>query len=216
MAWSGIVFSSALFLCGFSSPLPAQTQTTINARGEARTAPIHAQGGGWSASVDRNTMQAVFTVNQQDLAAGRSVDYELLVTNTGSNAVKIPRTLEWKDVDSGGSDQRYTEGKVVFELSTKDRFTPMSPTLNLYSVGEKPSTQLDLEPGDSIRILGTMSLPAMAFNPNWIGQATLTAHFCVSSIEFALSEGAHKKTEKNQMLWCVSADPKYEVNLPEH
>jgi hypothetical protein len=206
-----------VLLFAFSPLLPGQTKTVINARGEERAAPWHAQGAGWSVGVDRDVLQALINIEDQKLTAGSVVDYELTVTNTGSEAVNVPRSLEWKDVDSGSSEQRYTEAKVVFELGTKESFTNLTPTLNFYSVKEKPSTQLVLYPGDSIRILGTLSVQAREFSPKWTGKATLTAHLCVSSIHLTSVPGPGKRNEiAKQMLWCVTADPKYEVSLPEH
>jgi len=139
-----------------------------------------------------------------------------MVTNTGTKPVMVPRALEWSDVDSGGPEQNYKIAKVVFQLGTKQSFTNLTPMLNLYSVEPKPSTQLTLNPGDSVRILGTLSLPPAESHPNWSGAATLTAHFCVSSIRIASPAGpTHKNSSENRMLWCVTARPTYDVKLSQ-
>jgi hypothetical protein len=206
-------FSTTVLLLAFSALLDAQTQTIINGRGEQRPAPYHASGGGWSATVDHDTARAALTLAERDLKPRGTADYDVVVTNTGSKSVTVPRTLDWGEIDSGASGQEYLIGQVVFELSTKDAFTPITPALNLYSVDGKPSSRLVLEPGDSVRILGTLRLPANGFSPKWRGTAALTAHFCISSVRISSGEGSRHASQNKTMLWCVSADPTYEVHF---
>jgi hypothetical protein len=217
MKRSVVVLSAAFFLCVFSALLLAQTETVIDARDKERIQPAHAQSSGWSAGVNRDTtLEAVFTIADPNLKPGSHVDYELAITNTGTKATAIPRTLDWKDVDTDSLDQRYVKGSVNLELRAKDATTFIPPTLILYSTDQKPSTALVLAPGDSIRLLGTTILPATAFSPKGGGTATLLGHFCVSAVSVSVTPTGSRPrgiSTSESGMWCANADQKYEVTF---
>src|SRR5271167_799141 len=212
MPRSAIAFSSAVALCAFSSLLVAQTETIIDGRDKGLTQ--HAGASSWGAGVNRDTtLEAVFTIGDPNLKPGSHVDYELVITNTGTKAIAIPRTLDWKAVDTGSFEQRYVNGSVILKLRTKEMETFIPSNLSLYSTDQKPSTTLVLAPGDSIRLLGTTVLPAWTFRPKGTGNPMLLGHFCVTAVSESVT-AARRGTFEN-LLWCVNADQKYEVDLPD-
>jgi hypothetical protein len=199
---SVLVLSAAIVLCGFSSLLRAQTETVIDARDRD---PVTTGTASWTASLNPDTtLKAALAVADPNLRAGSRVDYDLVITNTGRKAVAIPRTLDWKEIGSNSSGRRYVRGTVEFQLSAENMTTIIPILLNVYSVDEKPATALVLRPGDTIRFLGNIVLPKMAFGPKWRGDAMLVAHFCESSVSMTRFA--------EESLWCVSSGEKFEVN----
>jgi|HubBroStandDraft_2_1064218.scaffolds.fasta_scaffold22288_2 hypothetical protein len=197
--------------------LSAQTETVINTRGLRESQPPHDQGAGWCAGVNPDTkLEARFTIDDPSPRAGSPVNYELLITNKGENAITLPRALNWKVVvDSDSLEQRYVMASVTLELRTQNAQTYITPTLNLYATADKTDTLLSFHPGDSLRILGTSVLPATPFGSQSGGRTTLLGHLCVSAISRNFTQsptGRKANGGRQQMLWCTNADEKYEVN----
>lgn len=194
--------------------LSAQTETVINDRDAP--GPPHDVGAGWSAGVNpETTLIAHFILDDPAPKPGSAVNYDLRITNMGEKAVVLPRALDWKVVEDGSADQQYVRASVTLELSTDKAITFITPTMNLYLVAGKPDTSLTLRPGDSVRLLGTATMPLTAFGPNLEGPAEFTGHLCVHQVSksFTHSSSGHKfSSSRQQMLWCVNADEKYEVN----
>ena len=207
----------SLLLAGLllsAGKLSAQTETVINDRGAPQMP--HDVGAGWSAGLNPDTtLVAHFTVAGPTPKPGSAVNYELLITNMGEKAVALPRALDWKVVENGSADQQYVRARVTLELSTGETSTFITPTMTLYLVAGKPDTSLTLRPGDSLRLLGTATMPLTAFSPNLEGPADLTGHLCVHQVSksFTQSSTGHKiSNSRQQMLWCVNAGEKYQVN----
>jgi hypothetical protein len=207
----------AVFVLLAVGRLPAQTETVISARDLTEAQTRDDQAAGWTVGVNPDTnLEARFTVDNPTPNPGSAVNYELLIMNKGEHAITLPRALSWEEVNNGSQDQRYTKASVTLELRTEKAFTYLTPTLNLFSTQEKPVTTLILRPGDSLRLLGTTTLPVIAFSPQTAGRANLIGHLCVRDVSKAFAQSGSDKTVNNnyrqQILWCANADEKYEVN----
>ena len=92
---------------------------------------------------------------------GKRFDYTLTVTNETAHDIKLPRSLVWSDVaDVNKKEQTYEVSRLIFELHAPTSTTALPGGITLYGSVERPSTIVDLKPGESFRILGdTMMFP---------------------------------------------------------
>jgi len=133
---------------------------------------------------DDTALRAVFTIdNPTNLKRGNRFDYELVITNQGNKTLVIPQCLNWEDVESGSRDQRYIWATVGVKVSAKgDLESELDGGLTLYGTEERPSSELVLKSGESVRILGSEILPiSMSINGKIIGEAKLAGVFYVGS-----------------------------------
>lgn len=203
------------WLVATAERLAAQTETVIDGRNAAAAQFPHDQGAGWAAGVNPDTtLEAHFTIDNPPLKSGQPFNYELLITNTGEKTITLPRSLDWKIVETEDLEQDYVKASVTLELRSKGAFTYITPTLDLYSAPGKPDTLLVLHPGDSLRILGTSTLP-MRSGPEWAGPKTLIGHLCMRSVSETFRQtpvGRRSNGARHEIPWCANADEKYEVS----
>ena len=220
------VLAAIVLVCAFSSILLAQTETVIDTRGKELSQPqccnfVDFSGFG---SHPNEALKAVFTVDDlSEVTATVPTDYEMVITNRGKDSVVIPRSLDWKDVDTGTSEQRFERAVVLFQLSAEggsDTWLSKGG-VTLYSSDDRPSSQLVLGPGDSIRILGSTVLADPKMVGLKLGKATLSAQFCLTSVVWLRPDPAKDAPKKNgaepgwqgRSLRCASVEQKYEVSL---
>jgi len=126
----------------------------------------------------------VFTIdNPANLKRDHRFDYELVITNRGNKALVIPQCLNWEDVDTGSRDQRFVWASVGIKVRTKDDLEgELNGGLTLYGAEDRPSSELVLKPGESVRILASVTLPiSMSINHKPIGEAKLVGVFHVGN-----------------------------------
>ncbi len=179
--------SPILLLLAVGLSASGQTITDINVRGQAATKPpVRIVGGSGTGPGDQTTLVAELTVDDPSgLVPGKPFDFELLVTNHGKRSVVLPQSLNWEDVDSGGSEWRYVSASVTVQVAPDEgrQRGSVDIGLELYGSREKPSTELALKPGDSVRILGSSRLPLnMNINGNPIGKGKIAVSFSVNSV----------------------------------
>jgi hypothetical protein len=219
-------FVAVILLCSSSSLLRAQTESVIDARGKEPSQPtccyfVDFSGFG---SHPNETLTAVFTIDDPaNVTATSRMDYQMVITNTGKKSVVIPRSLDWKDVDTASSELRFLRASLLFQLRAKDGsdIWLSKGGVTLYSSDDRPSTRLVLGPGDSVRILGSTTLAGTTVAGSKSGKAMLSAQFCVGSVVWtrptptkdASKESGTLPGWKGQSLGCASVESNYEVNL---
>jgi hypothetical protein len=159
----------------------AQTVTDIDTRGKPGTGPAGhpLESSGGQGRIDTTTLKAVFMINDPNsLKPGNRFDYEMVITNQGKDTVSIPQTLNWEDVETGSDDQPYLWANVDIRVTAGNLEGSIADDFRLYGAEDKPSTEVVLRPGDSVRILGWVMLPLnMSINKKRIRKATLEGAF---------------------------------------
>jgi hypothetical protein len=167
-----------LLFAGFS--VCAQTVTHIDTRAKPWTGPTgRVLESSCRLDGDNATLKAVFRIDDpSSLNAGDRFDYELVITNQGRNPVVIPRALNWYDVQTGNGEPN-SWASVDIRVDAGDGLEASLPNgLKLYGTKDKDWSEVTLAPGDSVRILGSVTLPlSMGINQKRVGKATLIGAF---------------------------------------
>ena len=86
---------------------------------------------------------------------GKKFDYTLTITNKTDRNIKLPRSLAWSGVaDTNKKEQTYEVSRLIFELRAPTGSTALPGGITLYGSVERPSTIVNLKPGESFRVLG--------------------------------------------------------------
>ena len=204
----------------FAAIACAQNVTVINTRDKSRVEPAgHSVGGSGTGGSDSSDLKARFTVENQDqLAPGQRFDYELLITNNKRVPVVIPQSLDWSDVDMGGSSQKYLGASIAISVCCVGKQDgQLTDNIQLYGSDERPSTELTLMPGDSVRILGSAVLPLRyTINDHPIFKGTLKGHVSLTEAFFHRTPTPQHpdayRTE-GRTLMSVTATEEYPIDL---
>ena len=169
------VFRFAAIICLLSTISFAQN--VIDTRGKAyRDISGHlAQGNFTRAVPGLKALGGVFTITDQtNLTSGSHFDYELVVTNDSDAAVGVPQTLDWKEVDNGHASQNFVRATLWLTMECLNNYSNELDHIVLYGSEERPGTETMLNPGDSVRILGSGLMP---LHPDMKCQSKGTATF---------------------------------------
>lgn len=143
-------------------PTISFAQNMIDTRGKAyRDISGHlARGTGTRVVPGLKVLSGVFTIiDPANLTSGSHFDYELVVTNDSDAAVGVPQTLDWKEVDNGHASQNFARATLWLTLGCLNNYSTELDHFVLYGSEERPETETMLNPGDSVRILGSGLMP---------------------------------------------------------
>jgi hypothetical protein len=210
---------SLLLLVFASLSMFAQTVTDIDTRSKLWTGPTgRVLGSSSRLDEDSDTLKAVFVIDDpSSLQAGNRFDYELLITNQGKNPVVIPRALSWEDAQTGDGELN-SWASVDIRVDAGDGLEASLPNgLKLYGTEDKPWSEVALAPGDSVRILGSITLPlSMGINQTRVGRATLKGAFhlgkmCIHRTPTVEDPDAYRT--ESWWLFSAVASERYPVDL---
>jgi len=187
----------------------AQTVIDIDTRSKPATGPTgHLLESSCRLENDANALSAVFVIDDPSgLGAGERFDYELLITNRSSNPVVIPQALNWEDIQTGNGEP-YSWASVDIRVDAGDGLEASLPySLKLYGSKDKAWSEVVLEPGASIRILGSDRLPvSMNINAKAVGRATLKGVFHLGTMRlYRTPSGEVSDAYRTESRWAFSA-----------
>jgi hypothetical protein len=199
----------AAFLALLHATLAAQVETVIDTRGRepssledvvigGRSVGCVGADGGWTdASTENVPPEIQVTLSIADppvLRANGHMDFEVVITNRTSQPFLIPQSLDAVDIaDRGNPLEFHQEAGINFFLERSGgHSTFFDARVVLYGKESKPSTMLRLEPGDSMRILGTapvyvapVGVPYSSLDGSvpdrFLGHARMYAYFGIHS-----------------------------------
>lgn len=139
---------------------------TIDLRGQKPTRPSVSIGQGTGrGSRNHQALELILSLpDASNLVVGQPFDYELWVTNRTDKAIQLPQALAWSEVDDADQRvKRYQHLQISFEIFASDGNRGfVYEDMTLYGNEARPATMVTLQPGESLRILG--SIP---FAPQW-------------------------------------------------
>ena len=207
-----VLVLAALSACG-------QTVANIDTRAKSGSGPLgHLLGSSSKLSEDTATLEAEFVINDVNgLTAGNPFEYELLITNRGKDPVAIPQALNWGDVQVGESEP-YSWALVDIRVDVGHGLEANLPnSLKLYGSRDKQWSEIELGPGDSVRILGSMTLPvSMNINTKEVGKAALKGLFHLGTMRvYRTPTAAQTDAYRTESHWLFSAvaHQSYPANL---
>ncbi len=150
--------------------VPAFAQVaTIDTRGQDPTGPAVQTSGGTGAGSSNNAASQSLQIKLAlpafpNLTVGAPFNYQLTVTNRSAKPILLPKSLSWADVEEAGQRELVYEELVTSfaVLSENGDRGVMQGHLALYGKETNPATMMTLQPGESVRILGTAT-----FDPAW-------------------------------------------------
>jgi hypothetical protein len=197
----------------------AQTVTDIDTRGKPGAGPMgRVLASSCRLDSDNAALKAVFVIDDPStLKAGDRFDYELVLTNQGTNPVVIPEALNWEDVQAGDSES-YLWASVDIRVDPGDGLEASLPNgLKLYGTKDKHWSEVALAPGDSVRILGSVTLPiSMNINTKRVGKATLKGGFHLGTMwvhRTPTVEDPDAYRTESRWLFSAVARERYPVDL---
>jgi len=197
----------------------AQTLTDIDTRGKAATGPAgYLVRSDCRLEEDKATLSAVFAINDPDhLTAGERFDYELVVTNQSKAPVAIPRVLNWEDIQTGDGEA-YSWASIDIRVDAGDGLeASLAYSLKLYGTKDKTWSEVVLEPGESVRILGSDRLPvSMNINAKPVGRGTLKGIFHLGTMRLyrtPIAGDADAYSTESRWAFLAVAGERYLMDL---
>jgi hypothetical protein len=186
-----------------------QTATDIDTRGKPATEPTgHVLQSSCRLDEDNATLKAVFVINDMyHLTTGERFDYELEITNRGRAPVVIPRALNWEDIQTRDGEP-FSWASLDIRVDAGDGLQGSLPyALKLYAARDKPWSEVVLEPGERVRILGSDMLPvSMNINAMPVGKATLKAIFHLGTMRLYQTPAAgDPDAYRTESRWSYAA-----------
>src|SRR5208283_3816827 len=151
-----------VILCGVSLLLIATSLAqvaTIDTRGQKTTMPsLHIGEGTLAGASSHDALKLILNLpDPSRLIIGKPFDYELLVANRSGKTVLLPKAAAWSEVDDVGQrDKRYQDLQISFEVFADDgNLGFLNACLMLFGNASRAETMVALQPGQSVRILGS-------------------------------------------------------------
>jgi hypothetical protein len=105
------------------------------------------------------TLSGILTITDpRNLVAGSRFDYELVVTNDANESIVIPQTLDWNEIDDGHASQTFVRATLSMPMECSQILGELNH-FALYGSDKRPETEVTLNPGESVRILGSALMP---------------------------------------------------------
>jgi hypothetical protein len=109
---------------------------------------------------EQKILSGVVTITgSTSLTPGSPFDYELLVRNDSNVPVVIPQAFDWKEIDDGQEKQNFVRAILLVQVECLKYTSDVLDHVVLYGSREKPETEITMQIGDSVRILGSGSVP---------------------------------------------------------
>jgi hypothetical protein len=212
IAFLSLLLTSFLLLA--AGRLLAQEEFVINARVVEPDEPhcCHFLDFSGFGSHPNESLKATFTFDSAKVMPADPIDFEMVITNTGKESLVIPRSLDWRDIDTGTPELHFVRATLLFEVRSEDGsfISTSNRFVYLYSSDDRPSTQLVLDPGHAMRILGSTVLPDPRRAGPKVGKIMVTAQFCLYSLVWSRGPEPGSSGRASR---CASIDQKYELNF---
>ena len=193
------VFRHSALICLLAGLSLAQSE--IDTRGKPYRELSHRLAGGVTVARDQKVLSGKFTMaDPARLEPGSHFDYELLVTNDSNASVVVPQTFDWKEIDNGQVSQNFVQANLWLNTGCLNNYSTELDHFVLYGSDDRPGTQLLLKPGDSVRILGSATMP---LHSNLTCQSQGTAKFLAT---FQISAVALRRKPVAGIPEAYSAD----------
>ena len=198
------------------------SQSVIDTRGKAFSqisgypAHVHADG----TARGQKVLSGVLTISDPtNLAPGNHFDYELLVTNDSNASVVIPQSFDWKEIDDGQASQNFVQANMLLQIGCLKTLAGDMDHIVFYGSDERPGTEITLNVGESVRILGSGVVPIHP-DQGCQSQTMVTFHvdFHVDAIALTREPKSTKPdayTMEQKVIVVANGRKEYPITFPQ-